>query len=245
MKCAIEIINLTKKYGDKTVVDHVNLTIKTGELYGLLGVNGAGKTTVINMLCGLIKPTEGQAIILEQDVQKNIEEVHKIIAVSPQETAIAPNLTVRENLELMAGIHGFSKKVMREKITKIIKDFSLQPYEKQKSKTLSGGWKRKLSIALAILTEPKVLFLDEPTLGLDILGRRELWTLIDKLKNNTTIILTTHYLEEAEALCDRICIMKDGQVKAIGTAEELSQLTQTTSFEEAFITIVTKEDISK
>lgn len=240
MDSAISINDLTKQYGKKIVVNNVNLTVKQGELFGLLGVNGAGKTTLINMLCGLIEPTSGQVFILGQELQGNIEKVKKIIAVSPQETAIAPNLTVRENLELMAGIHGFSKKEMKEKINKIIDIFSLHPYEKQKSKTLSGGWQRKVSIALALLTEPQILFLDEPTLGLDILGRRELWGLIEQLKNNTTIILTTHYLEEAEALCDRICVMKDGKVKAIGTVEELSVLTKMTRFEDAFVEIVTK-----
>lgn len=240
MDRAISINDLTKQYGGKIVVNNVNLTVKKGELFGLLGVNGAGKTTLIKMLCGLIKPTSGQSFILGQELQGNIEKVKQIIAVSPQETAIAPNLTVRENLELMAGIHGFSKEEMRKKTNKMIDIFSLHPYENQKSKILSGGWQRKLSIAMALLTEPQILFLDEPTLGLDILGRRELWYLIEQLKNNTTIILTTHYLEEAEALCDRICIMKDGQVKAIGTVDELSVLTQMTRFEDAFVEIVTK-----
>lgn len=244
MNSAISIKDLTKRYGEKIVVDHVNLSIKEGELFGLLGVNGAGKTTLINMICGLIKPTSGQASILGQELTRNIEEVKQLIAVSPQETAIAPNLTVRENLELMAGIHGFSKKEMKEKTIKMIDIFSLHPYEKQKCKTLSGGWQRKLSIALALLTEPQVLFLDEPTLGLDILGRRELWGLIEQLKNNTTIILTTHYLEEAEALCDRICVMKDGRVKAIGTVDELTASTKTKKFEDAFVAIVTKEATS-
>ncbi|MBQ0140695.1 MAG: ABC transporter ATP-binding protein [Kurthia sp.] len=240
MNSAISTVDLTKKYGDKLVVNNVSLTINRGELFGLLGVNGAGKTTVINILCGLTKPTSGHATILGEDIQRNREKVHEIIAVSPQETAIAPNLTVRENLEFMAGIHGLSKKNQIEKINKIMSEFSLHPFEKQKSKTLSGGWKRKLSIALALLTEPKVLFLDEPTLGLDILGRRELWGLIERLKKETTIILTTHYLEEAEALCDRICIMKDGEVKAVGTVNELVDLTQSNSFEDAFVSLVTK-----
>lgn len=241
MKHAILIDRLTKKYDKKVAVDHVTFSIKQGELFGLLGVNGAGKTTLIKMLCCLIKPTSGHATLLGEDISKNKAHVKEIIAVSPQETAIAPNLTVRENLELMAGIHGFSKAEMKEKTDKIIDVFSLQPYEKQKSKTLSGGWQRKLSIALALISEPKILFLDEPTVGLDILGRRELWSLIVKLKEKTTIVLTTHYLEEAESLCDRICVMKDGQVKAIGTVEELMIMTNTNKFDDAFIEIVTKE----
>lgn len=243
MNNAILIDRLTKKYDEKVAVDHVTFSIKQGELFGLLGVNGAGKTTLIKMLCCLTKPTSGHATLLGQDISKNKEQVKEIIAVSPQETAIASNLTVRENLELMAGIHGFSKAEMKEKTAKMIEVFSLQPYEKQKSKTLSGGWQRKLSIALALISEPKILFLDEPTLGLDILGRRELWSLIEKLKEKTTIVLTTHYLEEAESLCDRICVMKDGQVKAIGTVEELMSKTNTEKFEDAFVEIITKEAV--
>ena len=243
MNHAILIDHLTKTYNEKTAVDHVSISIKEGELFGLLGVNGAGKTTLIKMLCCLTSPTSGHASILGYDIKKNQEQVKEIIAVSPQETAIAPNLTVRENLELMAGIHGYSKKEVKEKTASMINAFSLQQYENQKSKTLSGGWQRKLSIALALISEPKILFLDEPTLGLDIIGRRELWSQIERLKEKTTIVLTTHYLEEAEALCDRICVMKDGQVKAIGTVEELTVMTNTESFEDAFVNIVTKEGL--
>lgn len=239
MEDSIIIEGLTKKYKNKVVVDNVNLTIKKGELYGLLGVNGAGKTTLINMLCGLTKHTSGQVAIVGQPLQQNMDKIKEVIAVSPQETAIAPNLTVRENMELLARIHGFSNKKMKTKVEEVIKVFNLKPYEKQKSKTLSGGWKRKLNIALALLSEPKILFLDEPTLGLDILARRELWGVIEQMKGQVTIILTTHYLEEAEALCDRICIMKDGLVKAIGTVDEIITLTETTKFEDAFIKVVT------
>ena len=244
MNYAISIDQLTKKYNEKIAVDHVSFSIKKGELFGLLGVNGAGKTTLIKMLCCLTTPTSGDASILGYDIKKNQEHVKEIIAVSPQETAIAPNLTVRENLELMAGIHGYSKTEVKDKTSSMIEAFSLQPYENQKSKTLSGGWQRKLSIALALISDPKILFLDEPTLGLDILGRRELWALINRLKDRTTIVLTTHYLEEAEALCDRICIMKDGQVKAIGTVEELKHMTNTENFEDAFVSVVTREGLS-
>lgn len=243
MDPAISIDQLTKKYNEKTAVDNVSFSIKKGELFGLLGVNGAGKTTLIKMLCCLTAPTKGCASILGYDVQENQKQVKEMIAVSPQETAIAPNLTVRENLELMAGIHGYSKIEIKEKTANMIASFSLQPYENQKSKTLSGGWQRKLSIALALISEPKILFLDEPTLGLDIIGRRELWGLIQRLKEKTTIVLTTHYLEEAEALCDRICVMKDGKVKAIGTVKELISMTNTEKFEDAFVKIVTKEGL--
>ena len=240
MKTTISIQDLTKEYDGKIVVDHVTLSIKEGELYGLLGVNGAGKTTLIKMLCGLTKPTNGNATILDHDLQNNIEQIKKVIAISPQETAIAPNLTVRENLELFAGIHGFSKEETKVKTNNMMDVFALHPYEKQKSKKLSGGWQRKLSIALALITEPQILFLDEPTLGLDVLARRELWNLIEQLKMSTTIILTTHYLEEASSLCDRICVMKEGQVKAIGTVNELMILTSTKNFEDAFVELVTK-----
>ena len=243
MDQAISIDHLTKKYNEKTAVDNVSFSIQKGELFGLLGVNGAGKTTLIKMLCCLTAPTNGCASILGYDIKENQKQVKEMIAVSPQETAIAPNLTVRENLELMAGIHGYSKIEVKEKTANMIAAFSLQPYENQKSKTLSGGWQRKLSIALALISEPKILFLDEPTLGLDIIGRRELWGLIERLKEKTTIVLTTHYLEEAEALCDRICVMKDGKVKAIGTVKELLSMTNTGNFEDAFVKIVTKEGL--
>lgn len=242
MNDAISIDHLTKTYNEKTAVNHVSFSIKKGELFGLLGVNGAGKTTLIKMLCGLTPPTSGNASILEYDIKKNQKQIKEIIAVSPQETAIAPNLTVRENLELMARIHGYTKTEVKNKSASMIAAFSLQSYENQKSKTLSGGWQRKLSLALALISDPKILFLDEPTLGLDILGRRELWALIERLKEKTTIVLTTHFLDEAVALCERICIMKDGQMKAIGTVEKLMTMTNAKSFEDAFVKIVTKEE---
>ena len=232
---AIEIRNLTKKYAEKTVVDNLSLSINEGELVGLLGVNGAGKTTTIKMLCCLTEPTSGDALLKGRSILDASHEVKKIIAVSPQETAIAPNLTVKENLELMAGVHGMSGKEARKKTEEVIESLSLQEVVKQKSKTLSGGWQRRLSIAMALISQPEILFLDEPTLGLDILGRRELWRVIEDLKGKVTIILTTHYLEEAEALCDSICIMQKGKLKAFGTAEELIKLAKTESFEDAFV----------
>lgn len=243
MTTAIAINALTKKYGTKTVVDNISFSIKEGELFGLLGVNGAGKTTLIKMLSGLTKPTTGDATLLGKSVTQSVEQVRQVIAVSPQETAIASNLTVRENLELMAGIQGFNKEDGKRRADEMIAQFSLQPFEKQRAKTLSGGWQRKLSIAIALISEPQILFLDEPTLGLDILGRRELWAQIEKLKEKTTIILTTHYLEEAEALSDRICIMKNGQMKALGTAQELIKTSKKTSFEDAFVHFVTEGDV--
>lgn len=235
---AIEVKNVTKTYGDKKALNDVSLIVKKGEVFSLLGVNGAGKSTLIKILSGLEKLTSGQAFIFGYDVMKQTDRVKHYIAVSPQETAIAPNLTVEENLELMAGVHNFSKKERAQKVREIIDTFSLTPLQKQRSKTLSGGWKRRLSIAMALISEPDILFLDEPTLGLDILARRELWNVVKGLKGNITIILTTHYLEEAESLSDRICILKQGELKALGTAEELIAQTSTLSFEEAFVSLV-------
>ena len=242
MNQAIEIKELTKQYASKRAVNNVSLSIQEGELFALLGVNGAGKTTLIKMLSCLTKPTSGDAFLFGKSIITEPQQVKQLIAVSPQETAIAPNLTVRENLELMAGVHGFNKEKTKQKTDELLHKFSLQPFEKQRSKTLSGGWKRRLSIAMALISEPKILFLDEPTLGLDVLARRELWTVIEKLKETTTIILTTHYLEEAEALSDRICIMKDGQIKAIGSASQLIEKANSTCFEDAFIKFVSDGD---
>lgn len=234
---AIKTTNLTKKYGDKTVVNNLCLEVKEGEMYALLGVNGAGKSTTIKMLSCLTAPTSGEAQILSKSITKQSESVKQIISVSPQETSVAPNLTVRENLEFIAGIYGFSGKEAKEKATKIMEDFDLTQIAKSRAKTLSGGWQRRLSIAMALISEPKVVFLDEPTLGLDVLARRELWSHIEKLKGKITIILTTHYLEEAEALSDRIGVMTKGELKAEGTASELKALAKTDDFEEAFVKI--------
>mgnify|MGYP001213163233 FL=1 len=239
MRAAIELQGLSKRYKEKVAVSPMTLTINQGELFGLLGLNGAGKTTVINMLSGLAKPSAGDALILGHSLSKELPRIRTLLAVSPQETSIAPNLTVRENLLLMARIHGFSKEESIEKTDALISQFSLQPYEHQRGKKLSGGWQRKLSIAMALIADPQILFLDEPTLGLDIISRRELWAMIKKLQHKTTIVLTTHYLEEAENLCDRICIMRDGEVKALGTVEELLTTAGKEKFEDAFVHFVT------
>lgn len=237
MTAAINISNLTKKYGDKTVVNSLDLTIGQGELFALLGVNGAGKSTTIKMLSCLTRPTNGDAVILGNSIVANPIKVKELINVSPQETAIAPNLTVRENLELIAGIYGSNKKQAQQKAKETISSFGLTGIASNKAKTLSGGWQRRLSIAMALISEPQILFLDEPTLGLDVLARRELWSLIKKLKGKVTIILTTHYLEEAASLSDRIGIMVKGDLKAIGTADEMMFQTNTSKFEDAFITL--------
>ena len=234
---AIKTENLKKKYKDKVAVNSINLSINKGEMYALLGVNGAGKSTTIKMLSCLIKPTSGDAVLNGNSLINDSEKVKRIINVSPQETAVAPNLTVRENLELMAKIYGFDKEAAVQKTQSIIDDFELGDVAKSKAKTLSGGWQRRLSIAMALISEPEILFLDEPTLGLDVIARRELWGKISSLKGKITIILTTHYLEEAESLSDRIGIMVKGRLVAEGTAEELKQRAKATTFEDAFVKI--------
>ena len=232
---AIRTENLVKQYKDKTAVKGLDLTVHQGELYGLLGVNGAGKSTTIKMLSCLTRPTEGEAYVMGYSVNGESDKVKAIMNVSPQETAVAAKLSVRENLEFIARIYGCDKKQAKEKADRIIEDFSLQEITKQRASTLSGGWQRRLSIAMALITEPQVLFLDEPTLGLDVLARRELWHFIQSLKGKMTIVLTTHYLEEAESLCDRIGIMAHGVLCAEGSAQELKAKADTDDFEEAFI----------
>lgn len=234
---AIKIVNLTKKYGNTTAVDKINLEIANGELFGLLGVNGAGKTTTIKMLSGLAVPTDGEAFVFDHSIKTELNEVKKLINISPQETAVAPNLTVKENLELIAQIYGISKADSIKKSQDIINSFELTEVMNKKAKTLSGGWQRRLSIAMAMITDPKAIFLDEPTLGLDVLARRELWGVIKSLKGKITIVLTTHYLEEVEALSDRIAVMVGGKIKALGTADELKESTGKNTLEDAFVEI--------
>ena len=234
---SIEAKNLTKKYKDKTVVNKLNLEIKEGELFSLLGTNGAGKTTTIKMLTGLILPTDGEIKILGLDMKKDKLKIKGNLNISTQETAIAPNLTVLENLEFMAGVYKIDNK--EEKINELIKLFRLDEVLKQKTKTLSGGWQRKVSIAISLINDPKVLFLDEPTLGLDVIARRELWKVIENLKGKITIVLTTHYMEEAESLSDRIGIMANGNIVEVGTSKELINKTKAKNFEDAFVSIAT------
>lgn len=234
---AIEAKGLTKQYGPKTAVDNLNLTIREGELFALLGINGAGKSTTIKMLSCLVRPTTGDACLLGDSVRTDAQKVKAKMNVSPQETAVAANLTVRENLELIAGIYGCDKQTAKQKAAKSIQTFEMEEIAGSKAKTLSGGWQRRLSIAMALITDPQILFLDEPTLGLDVLARRELWKVIEKLKDRVTIILTTHYLEEAESLSDRIGIMAKGKLISIGTAQELMAKAGAGNFEDAFVTL--------
>ena len=235
---AIKTTALGKRYKNITAVDKLDLEIQQGELFALLGVNGAGKTTTIKMLSCLTKPTEGDACVGGFSVIKQPEQVKRRIGVSPQETAVAPNLSVEENLELICGIHGFSKEKSREKITELSTIFALDEVLKRRAGKLSGGWQRRVSIAMALIGEPEILFMDEPTLGLDVIARQDLWDTIRALKGKITIILTTHYMEEAEALSDRIGIMKNGRLLAVGTVEELERQAGTDRFETAFVTIV-------
>ncbi|MBR0348600.1 MAG: ABC transporter ATP-binding protein [Clostridia bacterium] len=234
----IKTVELVKHYKNLTAVNKLNLEIRQGELFSLLGVNGAGKTTTIKMLTCLTKPSNGDAFVGGYSITTQSEQVKQLIGVSPQETAVAPNLTVKENLELICGIYGFSKEKAKKRIEKLCGQFALDSVLKRKAGKLSGGWQRRVSIAMALISEPKILFLDEPTLGLDVIARHELWDVIRSLKGKATVILTTHYMEEAEALSDRIGIMKDGKLLAVGTAEELKQKAGTNDFEAAFVSIV-------
>ncbi|WP_199910015.1 ABC transporter ATP-binding protein [Paenibacillus sp. CAA11] len=239
---AIQTKNLTKKFRNKTAVNGLNLTINHGELYTLLGVNGAGKTTTIKMLTCLSKPTSGDAMLLGDSIASSTYNVKEKINVSPQETAVARNLSVKENLEFIARIYGFDKKDIAAKVQEMLSTFKLEDYSRDKAKTLSGGLQRRLSIAMALISDPKILFLDEPTLGLDVLARRELWTAIEKLKGEVTIILTTHYMEEAQALSDRVGIMAKGELKAVGTVAELMAMTNTKTLEDAFVSLAAMEE---
>ncbi len=235
---AIEIKNLSKRYRDVLAVDNLSLKIKEGELFSLLGVNGAGKTTTIKMLCGLTAPTSGDAILLGKSICDNPSEIKEFIAISPQETAIASGLSARENLELICGIHGFSKEKREEKINELTALLGLKEILSRRAGKLSGGWQRRLSIAMALISEPKILFLDEPTLGLDVIARSELWDIIRSLRGKVTIILTTHYMEEAEALSDRIAIMRNGKLLMCDTPDSIKSTTGESSIEKAFIKII-------
>ena len=238
MMPAIEIKELTKCYGDILAVNNLSLTIDEGELFSLLGVNGAGKTTLIKMLSCLTDPSDGDALLFGKSIRREPSAVKQFIALSPQETAVAPGLSVEENLSLMCGIYGFSKEKRHEKIREMGELLGLSAVLKRKAGKLSGGWQRRLSIGLALISEPKILFLDEPTLGLDVLARGELWDIIRALQGKVTVILTTHYMKEAEALSDRVAIMKDGRLLLVDTPEGIKKTAGTEDFEEAFVTVV-------
>lgn len=238
---AIRIERLTKCYRDTVAVDGLSLSVRKGELLSLLGVNGAGKTTTLKMLSCLTRPTDGDAFLNGNSILRDTAAVKSIIAVSPQETAVAAGLTVRENLELIAGIYGMSKAARQSKIAALSARLGLETVITKKAGKLSGGWQRRLSIAMALLSEPEILFLDEPTLGLDVLARSELWDIIRALKGTVTVVLTTHYMEEAEALSDRVAIMKEGRLVICDTVEGIKKAAQTDKFEQAFIRFVRGE----
>ena len=235
---AIEIENLTKRYKDILAVDGLSLSVSRGELFALLGVNGAGKTTTIKMLSCLTQPTGGEARLMGKSICSDCSAVKSLIAVSPQETAVAPGLSVRENLEFICGIHDFSKDEITTKVNELTELLGLESVINRKAGKLSGGWQRRLSIAMALISEPQILFLDEPTLGLDVIARSELWDIIRSLKGNITIVLTTHYMEEAEELSDRIAIMKDGKLLICDTAQSIKEKTGMETFEKAFVEII-------
>lgn len=231
----IIIENVCKKYKKVEALKNVSLLVKQGELFGLLGINGAGKTTLIKILCGLTKKTSGNVLIDGFNLDSDVDEIKKIIDISPQDTSVALNLTVKENLEFFANVYDCENE---DVVQEVIKTFKLEEVLNKKAKTLSGGFKRRLSIAVALISKPKILFLDEPTLGLDVIARRELWNVILKLKGKITIILTSHYLEEIENLCDRVAILSKGEVLSEGTVGELMKKTKTKTFEDAFVKIV-------
>ncbi len=237
---AVEILQLTKRFGERTAVNNLTLTIQKGEAFALLGVNGAGKTTTLRMLCGLISPDSGSASVMGHPAGS--AQAKAALGFSPQETAVAENLTARENLELMARIHGMSKAEARRAADTQIEELSLDEIADRRAGKLSGGWQRRLSIAMALISHPSVLILDEPTLGLDVLARRELWNSVRSLRGKTTLLLTTHYLEEAEYLSDRIAIMAHGKLRALGTAEELKAISKTNTFEDAFVALAGRSE---
>lgn len=234
---AIDIQHLEKQYSHIMAVQDFSLQVKDGEILSLLGMNGAGKTTVIKMLSCLTKPTSGDAWIYGKSILSAPTAVKSMIGIAPQESSFARNLTVEENLRMMCGIYGISKERTTKNMTRIIQQLSLQKVLRQRAGKLSGGWQKRLSIAMALVTEPKLLFLDEPTLGLDVMARRELWHVLEALKGSLTIILTTHYLEESEHLADHIAILKEGQLKAFGTLDELKEQTKQSDLESVFLAV--------
>ena len=238
---AIEAKGLCKAYGGKAAVEGLSLDVEQGEIFALLGMNGAGKTTTVRMLTGISSPDDGDALVFGHSILSELPELKRLIGVSPQESAIAPKLSVRENLEFVAEIHGFSRADARRRAQEMLRRIGMAELAGKRAEKLSGGWQRRLSIAMALISGPKLLFLDEPTLGLDVLARRAFWQLLESLRGEVTVLLTTHYLEEAEALSDRIGIMKDGRLQAVGTAKELKRLAGADSFEDAFVRLASGE----
>lgn len=237
MSNALEFRGVVKRYGSKAALCGVDLTVPDRGVFALLGTNGAGKTTSIRLATTLLSPDEGEITVLGLDTRHERERIRAQINISPQETAVAPNLTVAENLEFMAGVYGIAEKKLRAR--ELCDEFGLEPVMNKRAKTLSGGWQRRVSIAMALVNRPRLLFLDEPTLGLDVIARRELWKIIRSLRKNATIILTTHYMEEAQELSDRIAILEGGVLAACGSAGELCELAGAKDLESAFVKLAT------
>ena len=235
---AIIIKDLVKKFDDVTAVNGINLEIKKGELFGLLGPNGAGKTTVINMLVGLLNPTEGTATVGGYDVKRDLNKIKEMIGLCPQEASVYKFLKGRENVELFGNLFKMDKHVLKERADKFFETSGLKEASNRKTKGYSGGMVRQLNLIIALINDPKIVFLDEPTVGMDPRARRKTWTFIGDLKQqDKTIILTTHYIEEAEALCDRVGIIDYGELIALGSPKELMKKHDATNLEEVFMKI--------
>jgi len=233
---AIVIDNLIKKFEDVTAVDGLSLKVEKGELFGLLGPNGAGKTTTINVLCGLLEPTSGSISVASYDVRKELEKVKELIGVCPQETAVFPYLTGRENVELFGNLHTMPKEKLRKNTDELLEKMSLMEDAKRRVGKYSGGMKRRINLIMALVHNPEIAFLDEPTVAMDPQSRHTVWDFIrDLKKQGKTVILTTHYMEEAEELCDRVGIIDHGKLIALGSPEQLKKKFGAKNLEEVFI----------
>jgi len=235
-EAAIVVENLTRKFEDVTAVDGLSLTVDRGELFGLLGPNGAGKTTTINVLCGLLEPTSGSVRVGGYDVRKESSKVKKLIGVSPQETAVYPHLTGKENVELFANLHAMPREKIKKNVDGLLQKLSLRDHSKRQAGKYSGGLMRRINLAMSLVHDPEIAFLDEPTVGMDPQSRRAVWDFIMELKKqNKTVLLTTHYMEEAEELCDRVGIIDNGKLISLDTPQQLRRQFNARNLEEVFL----------
>ena len=235
-RAEIVIDNLSKKFEDVTAVDQLSLTVPKGELFGLLGPNGAGKTTTINVLCGLLKPTSGSVFVSGFNVEKEVQKVKQLIGVCPQDTAVFPYLTGRENIEFFGNLHTMSKEDLNRNVTTLLKNMGLTEDADRRVGKYSGGMRRRVNLVMALVHDPAIAFLDEPTAAMDPQSRRAVWEFINGLKaEEKTIILTTHYMEEAEELCDRVGIIDYGNLIALGAPNQLMNQYDAENLEEVFI----------